>query len=499
MLGPDRDTNSKAQSLAGLLPRREGAFWVLIALGIPRVAGAMATVVLRRFLGPGIAGTYDLAYAPYQFLDNFRSFGTGPALIYERELDRETADTAWTVNMLTAVLITALAQFLAGPIARFYGHPQIEGIFRVLAIAYLFASFTSVHFFLLLRQMNFRSRAIPAIGQVITGALVAAPFAFWGFGVGALVAREVASVAAGTVLLLAVCSYRPRIRLVPRIAFRLMRYGVWIGGALTVFYLSQNADIFIGGKIIHKASDIGFYTTSWSLAFIVAGTFAVLVSSMVFPALSRVSHDQSVLLEKLMQSVRQLGAAVLPASMLLACVAPVLVVPLLGEKFAHYRASFMVLSLLAIYAGNRTMLAIFFEGYKSIGKPWLALLYNLVKLAVLVPAMIVGAQHGIVGLAATYIPIQVVEIPLALMLAQTVLHVSPAEMWHALRAPLIATAVMAATVVATERILLNRAHFGDLRTLAVCGVVGVLAYVCTLRVLDRNILPELRTTVFEGL
>src|SRR5947209_17248396 len=58
-------------------------------------------------------------------------------------------------------------------------------------------------------------------------------------------------------------------------------------------------------------------------------------------------------------------------------ISPVVIVPLLGTKWSHYRDSFIVLSLLAVYAGNRTMLSIFFEGYKSIGKPWLVWAYNI--------------------------------------------------------------------------------------------------------------------------
>lgn len=37
------------------LPGRAGVFWVLLALKVPRVFGTVFTIVLRRFLGPGVA------------------------------------------------------------------------------------------------------------------------------------------------------------------------------------------------------------------------------------------------------------------------------------------------------------------------------------------------------------------------------------------------------------------------------------------------------------
>ncbi|MBV9280705.1 MAG: oligosaccharide flippase family protein, partial [Chloroflexi bacterium] len=275
----------------GLLPDRAGAFWVLFALAVPKLFGPIFTIGLRRFLGPGASGTFDLAYTPYNFLNNFRNFGTGPALVFEKSVSKAAANTAWTLNMLFAVVVTAAAQLLAHPVALYYGHPEIEGVFRVLSIAYVFASVSSVHSFLLMRDLDFRARAVPALGQVIAAGDIAVLAAAWGFGVGSLVARELTSAIAGAILLWAVYPFRPRVQLVPHLAWRLFRYGAWIGAGLTILYMSQNVDVFIGGRIIHNSDDVGFYTTSWKLAFIAAGVFTTVASSMVFPTLSRLQNN----------------------------------------------------------------------------------------------------------------------------------------------------------------------------------------------------------------
>lgn len=483
--------------LWALLPGREGAFWVLFAMAVPKLFGPVFTIALRRFLGPGASGTFDLAYTPYKFLDNFRNFGTGPALVFEKSVSRAAANTAWTLNMVFAVIVTAIAQLLAHPVALYYGHPQIEGVFRVLSIAYVFASIGSVHFFLLMRDLDFRARSIPALGQVIAAGTIAVMFAVWGFGVGTLVARELSSVIAGAILLWAVYPFRPQIQLVPRLAWKLFRYGAWIGAGLTILYMSQNVDVFIGGRIIHNTSDVGFYTTSWKLAFIAAGVFTTVASSMVFPTLSRLQEDVTALRAKLLTSIRQVGLVMFPAAALLAALAPVVIVPLLGEKWAAYRSSFLVLSLLAVYAGNRTMLSIFFEGYKAIGKPWIVPIYNTIKLAIMIPAMIYGAQHGILGLALTYIPVQLLELPAAIVLANRVLHVSPLQVWKAAQTPIIATLLMTGGVVAAETLLLS-SGFGDLLTLAACLLVAAALYLGTLLLIDRRILLEARGVLLKG-
>lgn len=485
--------------ILGRLPRREGAFWVLFALMTPKVLGPVFTIGLRRFLGPDAAGLFDISSVPYKLLDNFRNFGTGPALVFEREVSRRVANTAWTLNMILAVLVTIVLEVIARPYASYSGRPEVEGVIRVLAIAYIFASAAAVHYFLLLRDMDFRARAIPPLGQVIAAGTIAVVFAVWSFGVGALVARELTSVIAGVILLWAVYPYRPSLEFVPAIAWQLFRYGAWVGAGLTILFLSQNIDLVVGPHFIRSTKEMGFYSTSWKLAFIAASIFTLVASSMVFPALSRLQDDIDALRRTLVRSIRQLGLVMFPCAAFLAAVAPVLIVPLLGQKWVHFRGSFIVLSLLAVYAGNRTMLSIFFEAYKSIGKPWIVPIYNAIKLGLMIPAMIVGAQYGIVGLASVYIPVQILEIPAALYLADRVLHVSPLAVWRAARVPLISTFAMTAAVVLVENGLKRGVGTGDTIALLASSLTALVVYFGALMALDRHILGEARTILSRGL
>jgi PST family polysaccharide transporter len=278
-----------------------------------------------------------------------------------------------------------------------------------------------------------------------------------------------------------------------------MRYGIWVGVGLTVLYMSQNADVFIGARVIRSNRDIGFYTTSWKLAFITAGAFTAIATTMVFPSLSRLQEDRAALQATLLRSLRQLGLLVMPSSTLLAVLAPVVIVPLLGTKWAAYQSSFVVLSLLALYAGMRTILLAFFEGYKSIGQPWLVPAYNAVKLVIIVPVMYYAAHHGIVGLAVAYIPLQILEIPAALLLAREMLGVTVLSVLRALMTPFLASGFMAGVIALLETLLVTRLHLGDSPVLALCLVAGIAVYLASLLVTDRGILREALQVMHRGL
>jgi hypothetical protein len=124
--------------------------------------------------------------------------------------------------------------------------------------------------------------------------------------------------------------------------------------------------------------------------------------------------------------------------------------------------------------------------------------YNTVKLAIMVPAMIYGAQHGILGLALTYIPVQLIELPTALALAHRMLKVSPGEVWTAARTPIVATLLMTGGVVTAEITLLWALRLGDLLTLAACLPLAAALYLGILLLIDRRVLLEARAVLLKG-
>jgi O-antigen/teichoic acid export membrane protein len=479
--------------------QREGLAWFVANLAFVRVGGIVVTLLLRRLLGPGVSGLFDLAVTPYRFFDSVRNFGVGPVLVYDRGLSRGSADTAWTFNLLLAIALTIVAEATAGPIAHYYGHPGIERLIRILAITYVLTSLASVHGYLLLRRLDFRARSIPGVGQVVIAGVIAVVAAVWTTGTGPLLIREVLSAAVGSVLLWSVCPYLPRLRIDTTVLRRQLRYSVWLGAGLTSLYVSQNADVFIAGHVIHRAADVGFYTTSWRLSFLLVGAISLTVSSVVFPALSQTVPGSAEFGETMLRAVRQTAFAVLPASLCLAAIAPVVVVPLLGSRWGIYRPDYLIISGLALYGGVRALTGVFFEGYKAVGRPWLIAAYNLVKAAIIVPAMIVAAPHGIGALALVYLPVSLIEIPAAVWVAHDVLGTHVRSLAAAIQAPFLAALVSAALTVGAEVLCLRGLHSDDGVALLLGAVTSIVCYFAVLRALDPGLLRETREIMVRGL
>jgi peptidoglycan biosynthesis protein MviN/MurJ (putative lipid II flippase) len=274
---------------------------------------------------------------------------------------------------------------------------------------------------------------------------------------------------------------------------------MWIGAGLTSLYVAQNADVFVAGHVIHRAADVGFYTTSWRLTFLMVGVVSITVTSVVFPALSRTAHEPMEFRATLLTAVRQSAFVVLPSCLYMAVVAPVLVTPLLGGRWASFRSDSIVISILALYGGERALTGVFLEGYKAVGKPWIMTAYNSIKAAVLFPAMIVAAPYGIRALALVYIPVGAVELPVALWIARSVLDTAIADIWLAVRSSSGSALVSGALAFGVERACLAVVHTGDGVALIACTVVAVVTYVCVVWVVDRGLLRETRGVLVAGL
>jgi O-antigen/teichoic acid export membrane protein len=154
--------------------------------------------VLARLLTPNDIGLISVAMAFIGIAHMIRDFGLNTYMIQERELTHERICTAFTITLIISLVLFALMQLIAGPLAVFFSDDRMSWATRMLAINFLLIPFNSTTMSCLRRDMRFDILAMINVPASLVGATVAVTLAALGYGYQSLVWSAVASVATGT-------------------------------------------------------------------------------------------------------------------------------------------------------------------------------------------------------------------------------------------------------------------------------------------------------------
>ena len=194
-----RRRGSMTDSIASRI--RSGVAWKAgsqLTLQVSRMAVAL---ILARLLAPEDWGLAAMVLVFSGIVVVFTDSALGTALIQRRTIVEEDRSTVfWTSAVIGLVLMLA-GIGLSGPLARFYGEPEVAALFAVVSVGFLVSSLGATQQALLVRDMRFNRLELRQIAATVVGAAVGITVALAGFGAWAIVAQLLAEAAVSTVLL----------------------------------------------------------------------------------------------------------------------------------------------------------------------------------------------------------------------------------------------------------------------------------------------------------
>jgi lipopolysaccharide exporter len=387
-------TNSAPSTPAGLSRLAvRGVLWQAISFGLGRALTLVATVVLARLLTPAEFGLVGLALVFVTFAEYLTDLGVAQALVYF-ERDERLQDAALALCTLAGGVLAGAGLLAAPAIADFFGAGEVEPMVRVLSAALLLSALRQVPVALLRRELSFRRLFATELARTLVQGAVSIVLAATGAGAWAIVWGYVAGAAACSVVAWALADYRPGLRFMGALsappARRLLGYGGPAAAQALLAALIFDVDYLIVGSVL-GAEALGTYTLAFRLPqVVIIGVFAVL-SAVAFPMFSRARADPARLKRGYLTSVRLQSAYGVAAGIGLCMVAPMVVPVLFGPRWS---AAVVPLEALALYAAARSLGAGAVDVYKGIGRPQIGVAVALVRLALLVPALVLAAHSG---------------------------------------------------------------------------------------------------------
>ena len=469
-----------------------GIAWQGLSFVMGKALVLVATAILAHLLSPTAFGVVALALVFITFADVVTDLGLAQALVFF-PVERRRNDAALLVCLAVSGAFVVVAMLAAPLVASFFGHPEISAMFRVLSLALLVRATGQVPDALLRKSLRFRPRTIAELSRALAQGAVSVVLAVFGYGPWAIIDGYLAGCIVWSALLWAAVSYRPgrsfwRMRgagLGP-----LLKFGVPAAGTALLLCLVFNIDYLIVGRLL-GAKALAYYTLGFRLPELVIISVFNVIAVVAFPLFSRVREDVHRLHGGYLFGLRVQAIYGVGAGVGLAMAAPMIVHVVFGPA---WEPAVVPLEALALYAAFRSLGLGPHEAFRGIGRPDLLVRLSLLRLAVVAPALLIGARFGIDGVAWAQ---AAAALPLALVMqvvASHVLGIPLSRIRQALQ-PALAVALGVAVAMAPVRFLVVGPEPVRLAFAIVAGAAGAaLAVALT----DRRMAIQLKRLVING-
>ncbi|WP_246988214.1 lipopolysaccharide biosynthesis protein [Halorientalis marina] len=460
----------------------KSGIWVTAMNVGDRVLQLGSLVVLARLLSPADFGLMGIALVAIHGLQRFTNLGLDEALIKDRDDDVDDyLDTAWVLNLGRGLLIAGV-MFLGAPlIASFTGEPRATPILRVIGISPLLLQLRNPGTVYFKKDLAFEKQFLYTMGGSISNFAVAVTLAVLWQNVWALVFGYIASDLMRTVMSYLLHDYRPWPAFDLDIARKLVDYGKWLTGSRIVLFLINEGDDAIVVWLLGAAS-LGFYQIAYRFAMAPARELTQIVSSIMFPAYSKLQDDVGALRSAFFKTVKMTTFISFPVGFGIIAVAPTFVAAFFGQRWLPMVP---VMQIIAVNGILISFTSAFGSVWMARDRPDYLVKVGLIRLPLMVLAMIpMTRAFGIAGAAAAVVGVYVFPmLPIDIYLVVKTVETTYWRLLSEVVYPLAASLVMGAVVWIAERSLDLGMPFVEFVLLT---LLGIAVYVVVAFALERQ-------------
>jgi len=271
-----------------------GIAWIFLQRAGSQGIGFMITIFLARLISPAEFGLVAMAAVFIAITRIFIDAGLKDSLIQKEKCTQTDYSTVFFFNMAVSVGLFILIFFSAPWIAQFFGYPELTPIIRVLGLKPFFYSFSIIQTAIIHKELLFSKLAKIHIPAVVVSGVAGLVFAWYGYGVLALVIQTILETFLYNVMLWLISPWRPHLIFDKEIFRFHWKHGsrLLIIGAIGAVY--RNIFSLIIGKFFSPAQ-VGFYSRADSFKTIAYNNTVGLVETVSYPVLAKVQNDHALL------------------------------------------------------------------------------------------------------------------------------------------------------------------------------------------------------------
>ncbi|RUT77868.1 MOP flippase family protein [Ancylomarina longa] len=372
----------------------KGVFWSFLEKFGSQFILLISQIVLARILEPrdfGLLGMIAIFIAVSQaFIDS----GFDNALIQKKDVNQTDFSTVFYFNISIGFALYIILFFAAPAIADFFRAPQLVNLTRVVCLILIVNSFGLIQFVKFKIEMNFKAIAQVVVIANILSAIVGIGMALLDFGVWALAGQIIGIYTFRTILFWIKSEWRPSFVFSLESFKSLFNFGskLLLSGLISQTF--ENIYLLVIGRMF-SATALGFYAQARKLQQVPVATLAQVVGNVTFPAFSKIQDENERLRVGFRKLIKLLVFINFPLMIGLAIIAKPLLVLILGVKWLPSVPYFQLLCIAGmiytLHASNLNIL-------KVKGRSDLFLYLEIIKKGIVVIAIVIGLNWGIIGL-----------------------------------------------------------------------------------------------------
>jgi len=375
-----------------------GLGWKAASQLVFQASRIVVAITLARLLSPEEYGLAGMVMVVGLFALVFSDLALGAAIVQRAHLSELDRSTVFWTSIIAGAVFTVAGIAVSGPLAAFYGEPDVQPLFAALSVSFLVISIGSIQTALLTREMEFRKLEIRQIAATLCGAVVGISLALNDAGAWAIIGQQLTAVAISSVLVWWLVDWKPTLRFSVESLKSLGGFSSKVFAQRLLYYASRSADGILIGRYL-GASALGIYTVASNTILIPFSQIAGPIQQVMFPAFARMQDDKARVAAVWIRTMRLIAAVTMPALLGMIVVAPDFVAVVLGDRWS---AAVPVLRLLAFVALLQTLQTMNADILQALDRAGTMLRFMIVWFVANVTAFVIGLQWGIVGVAAAY-------------------------------------------------------------------------------------------------
>ena len=447
-----------------------GMLWTFSGTGVQAVVQVLVTMALGRLLTPAEFGVMGAAVVVIALSQIVSQVGVGPAIVQRKDLDETHIRTAFTISGGLGFVLGAALWLAAPALAAFYRIPEVEPVFRSMALLFPIDGLNTVGESLLSRQLRFRLFVALDVGSYIVGYACIGVFLAWqGYGVWALVAANLSQVTLRTIAMYVATRHSIRPGLDLQASKDLLSFGFGHSLAQVALVLSQQGDNMVVGRWLGPAA-LGVYGRAYGLMVMPATVFGKIVNRVLFPVMAHVQDERARLAGAYERALAIVALVSLPVSAALWVIAPEFIPALLGPQWTAAVLPFRLFTCGLFFRMSSKITDVC---VKAAGAVYSRALIQAVYAVLVVTAALVGQRWGIGGVAVAVSIAMGINWLMMAGLGRSVTGLSWARFAGA-QAPGLLLAMLVGGAVALTVQGTRSVHLGGLAVLVVAGLTALV-------------------------